>query len=141
MKKVMLFIALFMVTAMGAAQAQSLANELFETQNTRETLVDALELQYNGMQQSGQLNLDDVHAMSEELVDAIYDRLKEVTVNFYSENYTNDEIKALIEFYKSPVGQKTLKLTAKASSITTAVTQEPEMVGKMSSIVMKHMKL
>lgn len=145
MKKIISIIALLIVATTGITKAQDAAlvdevKKFIELQNTRETLAEAMSLQYRPLVERGQIAIDDVDAMSHEIADALMVKLNDKLVEFYTQNYTLDEMKALNAFYSTPVGKKSIKLSAKASYLGTEITQDPAFAITLQTIMTKHMK-
>ncbi|MBR4264514.1 MAG: DUF2059 domain-containing protein [Bacteroidales bacterium] len=145
MKKVIMFIAMFFIAAIGTTKAQDAAmvaeiKKSLELQHTREVMVETMKLQYETLNNSGQVAFDDVKAMSEEIVDALMPKLVEMYTKFYAENYTLAEIKELNQFLSTPLGQKNIRLTPALSQLAVKATQDTDFLGAMNGIITKHVK-
>lgn len=145
MKKVIMFIAMFFIAAIGTTKAQDAAlvaeiKKSLELQHTREVMVESMKLQYETLSNSGQVAFDDVKAMSEELVDALMPKLEEKYTKFYADNYTLAEMKELNKFLSSPLGQKNIRLTPAISQLAVQATQDPDFMLDMNGIITKHIK-
>ncbi len=145
MKKIMFIVVLLLVATAGTTKAQDAAlttevNKCIELQNTRGMLVETLSMQYQTMVNNGQLAIDDVKRMSEEMADAIMVKLNDKLVQFYCDNYTLEEVKELNAFLASPVGKKNIQLTPKANMLGTQITQDPDVLTDLQEIIAKHMK-
>ncbi len=65
---------------------------------------------------------------------AYYDRI----VQIYVDNYTKEDIKAMLQFYESPVGKK---ITAQAEAVTAATMTAAQEWGKgLQPMMMKYMQ-
>ncbi|MEO0037831.1 MAG: hypothetical protein RIQ59_1042 [Bacteroidota bacterium] len=70
--------------------------------------------------------------------DALTAKVTESTVKIYMEEYTKEDIKAMLTFYNSPVGKK---MGAKAETIATKSQEEMiSLQGDMQALVMKYMQ-
>lgn len=76
--------------------------EYMDVTNSRETMVTSLVQTYKTMG----LPISNVEAMTEEIADAIWDDNIEVTAKVMQEYFTLDELKEIINFNKTAVGQK-----------------------------------
>jgi len=144
MKRVILIMCM-LISGLGFSYAQSAefmetAKKTMELQNTRGTMVETMRLQYQNMVDAGQFQVDDVKAMSEEIVDVLMDKITELQIKLFYENYTLDELKELNKFLASPIGQKNIKLAPKFAAAGMQSVQEPEMLQKIQQIAIKHIK-
>jgi len=70
--------------------------------------------------------------------DALTAKVSESTVKIYMEEYTKEDIKAMLAFYDSPVGKK---MAEKAEVIATKSQEEMmSLQGDMQALVMKYMQ-
>ena len=81
-----MFIAMFFIAAIGTTKAQDAAmvaeiKKSLELQHTREVMVETMKLQYETLNNSGQVVFDDVKAMSEEIVHYDFFHHKILSVN------------------------------------------------------------
>lgn len=106
----------------------------------RENLIEGTKAQYQTIANSGQVAFDDVNALSNEMVDVIWEKLNEKVIAFYCENYTLDEMKALNAFIETPVGQKNIKLAPQLNALSFQVQQDPTNAVFMQTIMAKHIK-
>ncbi len=145
MKKIISIIALLIVATTGITKAQDAAlvaevKKCIELQNMRGNLVESTKSQYEAVAKTGQVAFDDVNALSNEMVDVIWEKLNEKVIAFYCENYTLDEMKALNAFIETPVGQKNIKLAPQLNALSFQVQQDPTNAVFMQTIMAKHIK-
>jgi hypothetical protein len=81
---------------------------------------------------------EDKHAAFTVEFDAMLPKIYEGTAKIYMEQYTKEDIKAMLAFYESPVGKK---MAEKAETIAEK-SQEAmmELQGEIQSLVMKYMQ-
>lgn len=81
---------------------------------------------------------EDKHAAFLIEFDAILPKVYEGTAKIYMEEYTKDDVKAMLAFYESPVGKKMSQKT----EIIAEKSQESmmELQGEIQAIVMKYMQ-
>ena len=81
---------------------------------------------------------EDKHAAFLVEFDAITAKVTDSTVKIYMEEYTKEDINAMLAFYNSPVGKK---MAAKAETIATKSQEEMmSLQGDMQALVMKYMQ-
>jgi hypothetical protein len=81
---------------------------------------------------------EDKHAAFLVEFDALTAKVSESTVKIYMEEYTKEDIKAMLAFYDSPVGKK---MAEKAEVIATKSQEEMmSLQGDMQALVMKYMQ-
>ena len=140
-----MFIAMFFIAAIGTTKAQDAAmvaeiKKSLELQHTREVMVETMKLQYETLNNSGQVAFDDVKAMSEEIVDILMPKLTEKYIKFYADNYTTAEMKEFNTYLSTPLGQKNIRLAPVISQLALQVTQDPDFLRDMNGIITKHVK-
>jgi hypothetical protein len=124
MKKMMVAIigTVFLATAWGAQAAdarRAAAEELLTVSNAKETLEKSFEtvktmipVQMKKMAQvSGATNVPaNVEATTQKMMAMVmeefsWDKMKEDYISLYADTFTEEEMKGIIDFYKSPAGQ------------------------------------
>lgn len=121
MKKwlVVLSVAAFAFPVVVRADSKDLAAELMVLMKVDETIKQGMEMSRKAMlmqtqqmaaQMGGQANLDKIKAHQDRVMDLIesemsWDKMKAQYVELYASIFTESELKGLIEFYRSPVGQ------------------------------------
>ena len=81
---------------------------------------------------------EDKHAAFLVEFDALTAKVSESTVKIYMEEYTKEDIKAMLAFYDSPVGKK---MAEKVEVIATKSQEEMmSLQGDMQALVMKYMQ-
>ena len=70
--------------------------------------------------------------------DGLISKISDSTAKIYMEEYTKEDIKAMLAFYESPVGKK----MSEKSEVIATKSQEAMMAlqGDMQALVMKYMK-
>lgn len=116
-----------------AADKMALAEELMDMMNLKETLEKShealkrtipMQLQQMGVAPEDAAEREKVMRMTMDLVaeEMGWDTMKDDFASVYADIMTEEELKGLIEFYKSPVGQAFLakqpQLTARTMQIT-----------------------
>ena len=132
MKKSIFIIALIIAGTLGV-QAQD-----------SEMQKDALKLTKISSTQSVEANMAQIYTMiPEDNLESFKKELNPIMESFYkkiadksAELYTHDEIKELIEFYESDLGQKKLEVDAELSKAQMQMAQEMQM--KLMPLVQKY---
>ena len=112
-----------------------------ELTNLKATLSEAMCIQYQQLVDAGTIKLDDVQATADECAEAMLPKMKEFMLEVYYENYTLNEMKEYNKFLSTPLGQKMVAVTPKITNATTKLSQDPEILGKLQSVLLKHLKL
>ena len=112
-----------------------------ELTNLKATLSEAMRIQYQQLVDAGTVKLDDVQATADECAEAMLPKMKEFMLEVYYENYTLNEMKEYNKFLSTPLGQKMVAVTPKITNATTKLSQDPEILGKLQSVLLKHLKL
>lgn len=121
MKKLLVVLSVVALAFPVAVRADSkeLAGELMTLMKVDETMKQGMEMSRKAMlmqtqqmagQMGGQANLDKIKAHQDKVMDLIesemsWDKMKAQFVELYASIFTESELKGLIEFYRSPVGQ------------------------------------
>ena len=113
------FVSLLFACATASAQEKSPTQTLLEVTRYEETAVESALAAFDGMidqlKQQGvpAEAIGEVRAEARRLYERIFtgDELRKQTEELYSKHFTEDEILELTEFYRTPLGQKTLAAT------------------------------
>ena len=125
MKKRLLFLpaALFFCCCAAAAgrDARALAEELLQINGTRQALEATVEA---SLRQLGSAPDDPTRPAVERFVRKCFafDALKGELAGLYLKNYTTDELRALIAFYRTPLGQKKAQVDARIGAALSEIT-------------------
>lgn len=125
MKKRLLFLpaALFFCCCAAAAgrDARALAEELLQINGTRQALEATVEA---SLRQLGSAPDDPARPAMERFVRKCFafDALKGELTELYLENYTPDELRALIAFYRTPLGRKKAQADARIGAALSKIT-------------------
>ena len=125
-------------TACSDAKAQSAdpyQNEIakmLELSNARETMMTTMTTMWTNMH----LPIDDKDALAEAVVDGDY--IVECAA-IYRKYFTLDELKAMNEFYESPLGQKMTKNNVQIITECSKVVSD-KFAGRIQEIISEHMK-
>ncbi len=155
-----LFAAIFLVALTLAtkplladdASARALAGQLIDMTNGKEVMRNAFDgvinsmisnMQAQGMPQAG---VDEIKAAIDKWYDAEikFDEIRPKMIDIYVQNFSEDDLKQLVAFYNSPVGQKAIKSLPVVMSQSMALTQEytkskiPMLTDQISAIVQKY---
>ncbi len=147
MKKAFLSLAMLIamiasLTACSDAKAQSndpYQNEIekmLELTNAREVMVTTMVNLYTNMH----LPVCDINGLSEAIVDGIWDDyVTECVVPVYKKYFSFDEVKALNDFYGTPLGEKLAKNNSQIINECSQLTSE-KLTGRIQDIVMDYLK-
>ena len=144
MKKILLLLTLALMTCSVFAQDAAFKKEVekaIELADFEATLTETLRIQYQQLVDAGTIKVDDVNAMAQECAEAMMPKMKEFMLEVYYENYTLNEMKEYNKFLSTPLGQKMVAVTPKITNATTKLSQDPEILGKLQSVLLKHLKL
>ena len=155
MKKVILTVAVLAMTQVGLAQAKKAVTKseaapisaiapAASSDDFKAQVMKVIERSGSG----GQMNSakkqilamipEDKHAAFTVEFDAMLPKIYEGTAKIYMEQYTKEDIKAMLAFYESPVGKK----MADKAEIIAEKSQESmmELQGEIQALVMKYMQ-
>jgi hypothetical protein len=130
MKKVMMILALVLAAAPAAAQPgptpgeMAAVRELLEVSRTRENFIRALEL---GMEQGGMGELTpQVRQVLREFMDEHfrYEDLEPEMIRIYTDLYTEEDIRGMTAFYRTPLGQRMIETLPELSAASQRMAQE-----------------
>ena len=134
MKKLSMALALVLAAAAPAAaqpgqgepSASELAaaRELLEVSRTRENFILAMEL---GMEQGGMGELTpEVRTVLREFMDEHFrfEDLEPEMIRLYADLYTEEEIRGMTAFYRTPLGQRMIETLPQLSAASTRIAQE-----------------
>ena len=144
MKRIIFMLALVLMACNVFAQDAAFKKEVentIELTNLKATLSESMRIQYQQLVDAGTIKLDDVQATADECAEAMMPKMKEFMLEVYYENYTLSEMKEYNKFLASPLGQKMVAVTPKITNATTKLSQDPEILGKLQSVLLKHLKL
>ena len=145
MKKLMtiLAVAVVLMVAGGNSYAQA-ANDAFEkavaeymeVTNARTTMVNTLVQAYQAMN----LPVTNVEAMTNELLDSIWDKYIMAEAKIMQEYYSLEDLKEIIAFYRTPVGKKFAACSPEVAQKSAQIMMGQEFQGPMQQIILKYMK-
>ena len=131
MKKLLMTLALTLLCAApAAAQPEPSAGEiaaardLLAASNTRENFIRAMEL---GMEQGGMGELTPaVRQVLREFMDEHfnYDDMEPDFIRMYTDLYTEEEIRGMTAFYRTPVGQRMVQTLPELSAASQRIVME-----------------
>jgi len=131
---------------------RALAEKLLELMNVQEGIEESFAAvkqmqasQLKSMGISGEA-ADKVQSMQDIIMGLLakelsWDKLKDNYIGIYAGTFTEDELKGLIDFYKSPVGQKFISKNPELMKKTLAITQKQlaDIMPKIQQITMEGM--
>ena len=128
MRKIIGLIAAGLVLSMAGANAQeasqrTMAEELLNVMNVPDSIEKSFAMMKQMipaqtekiMQATGQTNMpSNVSSQTDKMMDMMtqalsWDKMKDDYITLYAETFTEDEMKGMIAFYKSPAGQAFIK--------------------------------
>lgn len=137
-------LALALFAAPAAAQPEPSASEvaavreLLEVSRTRENFIRAMEL---GMEQGGMGEMTpQIRAVLSEFMDEHfrYDEMEPDFIRMYTDMYTEEEIRGLSAFYRTPLGQRMIETLPEISATSQRIVMErlqsamPELIRRMT---------
>lgn len=136
MKKLILTIAFLVVAQFGFSQA---VDEAF-----KKDVIKVIELSGSGGQLSAAKKKvitmipEDKKAAFLVEFDVVISKIQDITVKTYMEEYTKEDIKAMLAFYQSPVGKKMAEKSEAIAEKSQAAMMEVQ--GDVQALVMKYMQ-
>ncbi|HEX2206870.1 MAG TPA: DUF2059 domain-containing protein [Longimicrobium sp.] len=131
MKKLLMVLALAVCAAVpAAAQPEpspgetAAVRELLQVSRTRENFIRAMEL---GMEQGGMGELTpQVQQVLRDFMDEHfrYEDLEPEFIRMYTELYTEEEIRGMTAFYRTPLGQRMIETLPELSAASQRIAQE-----------------
>ena len=128
MRKIIGLIAAGLVLSMAGANAQeasqrTMAEELLNVMNVQDSIEKSFAMMKQMipaqtekiMQAAGQTNMpSNMSSQTDKMMDMMtqalsWDKMKDDYITLYAETFTEDEMKGMIAFYKSPAGQAFIK--------------------------------
>lgn len=137
-------LALALFAAPAAAQPEPSASEvaavreLLEVSRTRENFIRAMEL---GMEQGGMGEMTPrIRAVLRQFMDEHfrYDEMEPDFIRMYTETFTEEEIRGLTAFYRTPVGQRAIETLPEISAASQRIVMQrlqsamPELIRRMT---------
>lgn len=144
MKIRLMILAMALFAAPAAAQPEPSASEvaavreLLEVSRTRENFIRAMEL---GMEQSGMGEMTpQIRAVLREFMDEHfrYDEMEPDFIRMYTDMYTEEEIRGISAFYRTPLGQRLIETLPEVSAASQRIVMErlqsamPELIRRMT---------
>lgn len=131
MKKLLMMLALALCAAVpAAAQPEpspgelAAVRELLEVSRTRENFIKAMEL---GMEQGGMGELTpEMQRVLREFMDEHFrfEDMEPEFVRLYTDLYTEEEIRGMTAFYRTPLGQRMIETLPELSAASQRIAQE-----------------
>jgi hypothetical protein len=152
MKIRLMVLALALFATPAAAQPEPSASEvaavreLLEVSRTRENFIRAMEL---GMEQGGMGELTpDVRKVVREFMDEHfrYEEMEPDFIRMYTDTYTEEEIRGLSAFYRTPLGQRLVETIPEVSAASQRIVMErlqsamPELIRRMTEAMQEQEK-
>jgi hypothetical protein len=152
MKPTLWFFSLVLACGSLTAQEKSPVQTLLEVTRYEQTAIDSALAAFDGMidqlKQQGvpDAAVEEIRAEARALYVRIFtaDELRKQTVELYTKHFTEEEIVELTEFYRTPLGQKTLAATPAIMTDVMKVAmpaiqkEMPAFQQKVGEIVEKH---
>lgn len=130
MKKLLMMLAVALCAAVPAAAQEPTASEaaavreLLEVSRTRENFIRAMEL---GMEQGGMGEMTpEVRRVLREFMDEHfrYEDMEPEMIRMYAELYTEEEIRGMTAFYRTPLGQRMVETLPELSAASQRIAME-----------------
>ena len=130
MKRILMILALVVAAVPAAAQPEPSASEaaavreLLEVSRTRENFIRAMEL---GMEQGGMGEMTpEVRRVLREFMNEHFrfEDMEPEFIQMYSELYTEEEIRGMTAFYRTPLGQRMIETLPELSAASQRIAQE-----------------
>lgn len=146
MKKLLLMLALVLACAAPAAAQPSeseaaAVRELLEVTRSRENFIRAMEL---GMEQGGGVKLTPAVRTALRAFMAEHFRYEELEPDFirmYTDLYTEEEIRGMIAFYGTPLGQRMIETLPELSAASQGIVQQrlqtamPQLIERLMEVM------
>lgn len=143
-----IYVIVVLLLTMVAVQAQTKDDEWkaeidrnFTLSRTPETFAETMSSHLKPLVEQGAIKAEQLDPMVKEMSDVLLPALKELSMSFYKEHFTLDELKQINTYLASPIGQKTSKLTSELTQKAQAVGQTPEAQEKIQKILLKYLNI
>lgn len=110
-----------------------LVKEYMQAANTKETLIATIAESYKSMN----LPVKNVNALAREIIDTIWDRYIEEEAKILQEYYSAQQLRKIIDFYKTPEGLLLAKYSPQIAIEGTKM-METKFLSEIQSIIMKN---
>jgi hypothetical protein len=152
MKRLLMILALVLAATPAAAQPEvspgemAAVRELLEVSRTRENFILAMEL---GMEQGGMGELTpEVRTVLREFMDEHFrfEDLEPEMIRLYTDLYTEEEIRGMTAFYRTPLGQRVIETLPQLSAASTRIAQErlqtvmPQLIQRIMEVMQEEQK-
>jgi uncharacterized protein len=130
MKKLLMILALVLAAVPAAAQPEptpgevAAVRELLEVSRTRENFIRGMEL---GLEQGGMGEITpQIRAVLREFMDEHfrYEEMEPDFIRMYTDAYTEEEIRGLTAFYRTPLGQRLIETLPEISAASQRIVME-----------------
>lgn len=143
MKKIFLIFgfALCILFASQGANAQTNSDyekavaEYMKAANIRETVYVGIVEGYTAMN----MPISNMEAVANEILDSFWPEYISGMAEILKNYYTLEELNAIIDFYKSPVGAKFAKYSPQITQDASKIMMQPEILEKIQRILMQHL--
>lgn len=138
MKKLLLYIffscSFILVYAQNGNGYDRAVVDFMEVTNAKETTISGLESMYQSMN----LQVNNMHRMCEEIVDAMWPNMIKGYSTIMQEYYTLDELNAIISFYRTPAGKKFAKYNPAVTQKAMEFCMSSDMINLIKPIILKY---
>ena len=138
MKKFLLYIFFSLSFLLSFAQTgngyERAVIDFMEVTNAKETTVIGMESMYQNMS----LQVNNMHQMCEEIVEAMWPSIIKGYTTIMKEYYTLNELNEIIHFYRSPAGRKFAKYNPEVVQNAMGFCMSSEMVNLIQPIILKY---
>ncbi|HEU4885414.1 MAG TPA: DUF2059 domain-containing protein [Longimicrobium sp.] len=130
MKRLLMILALVLAAAPAAAQPEptpgevAAVRELLEVSRTRENFIRGMEL---GLEQGGIGEMTpEIRAVLREFMDEHfrYDEMEPDFIRMYADAFTEEEIRGLTAFYRTPIGQRVVETLPEIGAASQRIVME-----------------
>jgi hypothetical protein len=130
MKRLLMILALVLAAAPAAAQPEptpgevAAVRELLEVSHTRDNFIRGMEL---GMEQGGMGEMTpEIRAVLREFMDEHfrYEDMEPDFVRMYADAFTEEEIRGLVAFYRTPLGQRMVQTLPEITAASQRIVME-----------------
>lgn len=138
MKKLLLYIffscSFILAFAQNGNGYERAVVDFMEATNAKQTTISGLESMYQSMN----LQVNNMHRMCEEIVEAMWPNMVKGYSTIMREYYTLDELNAIISFYKTPAGKKFAKYNPAVMQKAMEFCMSSDMINLIQPIILKY---
>lgn len=114
-------------------------DRLIQMQDVRGNTISSMKMMLEQLVTQGALTTRQLNAISEEIADIIYPKMKVALERILRQNLSVEELRQINAFYETPAGKKLNSLQPTLMQAGAQVTQQADVQAQIQQIVQKHL--